>query len=288
MRKLVAVPIVLWCAVSALGQSGPGTCTSNTPDGVPCFDSNFGDVVRFSPPVPTKKLPSFPPPETPVVIPEGQPPKLTLPAVSNDFQYWSYQSDGSCDYHEGPNVQHLGASTLQNYVSNRAQLGESYQAGEVIGSAVGALVRAWVVHHQRVVHERNDIRQQISGYYNAAFDLIDEVMREQDIIALDFTLLAGLDPARRSIYERGAGNAAEFKVRLATQRPAGKKMLAEILATKKVKDLRSDLPLAQKTYQAAQNGAEQEYVYSRFVGGLAGYFEYQQKAHPISTTEGQH
>ena len=105
MMKLVAVPVMLWCAVLALGQGGPAPCTSNIPDGVPCFDANFGVVVRFSPPIPTEKLPSLPPPSPPVILPEGSAPKHTLPAVSDDTEYWSYKPDGRCDYHDGANVQ---------------------------------------------------------------------------------------------------------------------------------------------------------------------------------------
>jgi hypothetical protein len=174
----------------------------------------------------------------------------------------------------------MDAGTLRNYASNRAQFQVSFQAGQATGSAIGMLVGAWIAHHQRVVQERNDIRQQISGYYNAALDLNDEVIRDQDTLAADYAFLARTDPARQSIYDQGAKNSAEFKARLTTLRPTGEKMLAETLATKKVKYLRSDLDLAEKTYQAARNGAEQEYVFLRFIGGLAGYFAYQQTAHP--------
>ena len=236
--------------------------------------------VLFSGPIATGRLSLPAPSGEPMVIPQAQRQGVTPSTVAHDFQYWSYQANGKCDYHDGSNVVHFDAGTLRNYASNRAQFQASFQAGQAIGSAIGVLVGAWIAHHQRVVQERSDIRQQISAYYNATFDLNDEVIREQDALATDYALLATIDPPRRSIYEQGAKNASEFKARLATLRPTGEKMLAETVATKKVKYLRSDLDLAEKTYQAAQNGAEQEYVFLRFIGGLAGYFAYQQTAHP--------
>jgi hypothetical protein len=57
-------------------------------------------------------------------------------------------------------------------------------------------------------------------------------------------------------------------------------MLPELLATRDAKVLRARLDVAQKTYNVVQNGAEQEYVFLRFIGGVAGYFVYQQTAHP--------
>jgi len=292
MTKLLRIAVLLTCAGSALGQiqefSGFGPCSDKTPDGVPCSDPHFGVVVRFSGPIPTQRL-SLPAPASaqhPLYsdLPQGSTPveaqPVSPPVIRNDFQYWSYRPNGKCDYHDGSDVLHFDAGTLQNYASNRAQFQASFQAGQAMGSAIGVLVGAWIAHHRRVVQERNDIRQQISAYYNAAFDLNDEVIREQETLAADYALLAATDPPRRSIYERGAKNAAEFKVRLATMRPAGERLLAEVLATKNVNNLRNDLALAEKTYQAAQNGAEQEYVFLRFIGGLAGYFAYQHTQPP--------
>ncbi len=322
MRKLVTVPVLLWCAVSAFAQApfAPGPCAL-TPDGVPCMDAKLGLVVRFMSPIPTQKLPPLPAPEPPIVVPEVQAPHFAPPSVSDFSEYWSYQTDGICDYHRGMDVQHYGASTLQDYVDNGMQSGvsyqlgdaigsvsgapvkargarrrgvapervdtsgmspgmaASYQLGEAIGSVSGAAIRRAVAHHRRVVWERSYIRRQISAYYDATFNLTDEVMRGQDSLATDFTRLAELDLAHRSVYERAAKMAAEDKARFATMRPAGEKMLAQILAAKKAKDLRSELGLAKKTYEAAQNGAEQEYVFLRFVGGLAGYFESEKIAH---------
>jgi len=260
--------------------SGFGPCSSKTPDGLPCSDPNFGVVVPFSGPIPTERLSLPAPSGEPMAIPQAQTQGVTQSTVAHGFQYWSYQANGKCDYHDGSNVVHFDAGTLQNYASNRAQFQASFQAGQAIGSAIGVLVGAWIAHHQRVVQERNDIRQQISTYYNAAFDLNDEVIHEQDTLASDYALLETIDPPRRSIYERGAKIAAESKARLATFRPTGEKMLPELLATRDAKVLRARLDVAQKTYNVVQNGAEQEYVFLRFIGGVAGYFVYQQTAHP--------
>jgi hypothetical protein len=321
MRKLVTVPVLLCCAASAFGQSGPAACASSTPDGVPCLDPSFGVVVRFSPPVPVQKLPPLPSPSPPVVVPEGQTPKFTPPSVPDFSEYWAYRSDGICDYHRGMEVQHYGASTLQDYVDNGVGFGgsyqpgefvrggggapvlsrgarrrgatpqrvdtsgmspgmaASYQVGEAIGSVSGAAIREAVAHHRRVVWERSRLRSAIGEYYRATFTLTDQAMREQDGLATDFARLAELDPAHRGVYERGAKNAVEDKARFAAMRPAGEKMLAQILETKNVKHLRSDLALAEKTYQAARSGAGQEYVFSRFVGGLTGHFESEQMKH---------
>jgi hypothetical protein len=288
MTKMFCLAVFFACASWALGQvqefSGFGPCSDKTPDGVPCSDPHFGVVVRFSGPIPTQRLslPAPPSAQQPLYsgLPQGSTPleaqPVSPPVIRNDFQYWSYRPNGRCDYHDGSDVLHFDAGTLQNYASNRAQFQASFQAGQAMGSAIGVLVGAWIAHHQRVVQERNDIRRQISAYYNATFDLNDEVMSEQDTLATDYALLAKADPPRRSIYEQGAKNAAQFKARLAAMRPAGEKLLPELLATKNLNYLKERLDVAQKTYQAAQNGAQQEYVFLRFIGGLAGYFAYRQ------------
>ena len=42
---------------------------------------------------------------------------VTPSAVSHDTQCWTYQPNGKCDYHDGSNVVHFDAGTLQNYAT---------------------------------------------------------------------------------------------------------------------------------------------------------------------------
>lgn len=293
MRIVIATIAVLFWSVALTFAQGLGPCTSKTLDGVPCLDPNFGVVVRFKPPIPTEKLAPQPQQVPPLDTGKAEAPIEQQSQAFNQKssstphynQYWTYGKGGSCEFHEGNNVQRFDASTVQSYAASRAQFDESWQTGQEVGGAIGAIVHAWVAHHRRIAAERKNLRQQINNYYNTTFDLIDENMREQDTLAADFTLLAKLDPPRRDIYERGVKNAALSKARFATMRPAGEKMLHQILATKKVKYLRKDVPMAQKTYEAARNYAEREYVFVRFVGGLAGYFASRQMATPVSSQE---
>src|SRR5690242_3906349 len=126
MRKIVAaVALLFWCGVLAYGQA-PGPCTSKTLDGVPCFDPNFGVVVRFSPPIPTEKL-APPRPQAPTAdtrqaeAPISQQPQEVEQGashVSGSGQYWIYGKDGSCEFHEGNDVQRFNPSTVQSYGSS--------------------------------------------------------------------------------------------------------------------------------------------------------------------------
>jgi hypothetical protein len=287
MRKLVTVPLLLCCAVSAFGQGAqvPPLCASGSPEGVPCFDPALGVIVPFGPALPTQKLPPRPAPEPPVAIPQVQAPKFTPPTVTDFSEFWSYRSDGSADYHQGPNVQNLDVTKIESYSGNGAQFEQGYQLGEGIGSLAVALVKAWSARHRKVasernqsgaVSERNEIRQQIGAYYYAAFDLADEEMRYLNALTTDFNLLARLDPPNRSRYDQAREDVAGMKPYVEGIRPSGEKALAYTRTEPDVRYLMDELAYAEKTYQQVQEFDKDDYVELRFWGGLAGRFESEQ------------
>lgn len=192
-------------------------------------------------------------------------------------QSWSYKGNASC-YHYGDTVQCFERGTLQRYASSREQFEAQFKAGQVVGEGIGALIRAWMEHRRKLEVERKDIRQQISAYYDATFELNEEVMRQQDALATAYTRLAQFDPMRRAIYEQGAKDSEAFNSRLAMLRPTTEKNLPGILGAKNLKYLRENLDLAKKFYNLTLDGAKKEYVYTQLMQALVGNYEYQQNA----------
>jgi hypothetical protein len=203
----------------------------------------------------------------------------TTTGTYRDQNVWSYRGSASC-YHSGTAVQCLEAATLQRYVSSREQFQAQFQAGYVAGEVIGALIRAWIEHRHKIDLERKNIRQQISAYYQATFELNDEVMQGQDALVAAYTRLAQLDPSRRSIYEQGAKDSTAFRSRLAMFRPTSEKNLPKIVAAKDLKYLQENLELAKKFYSLTLDGGKREFVYSELMRGLVGYYENQQNASP--------
>jgi len=278
---LVAISFLF--AVSVFGQTVPPPCgEKGVPDNVPCYDAKSGKVIHTETPanVPHQDIPLQPPPAEPVVVPKLQPAKVapTVTVPPQVPQNWSYQSDASC-YHDGDTVQCCDVATLQRYASSRVQFEAQFQAGQVVGEAIGALlVRAWMQHRLKVDLERKDIRQQISTYYNASYELNDEVMHDQDALVVAYTSLAQLDPSRRTLYEQAAKDSASLNPRLAMLRPTAEKNLPGILAAKDLKFLRKNLDLAKQVYNLTLDGAKREYVYAQLMQALVGYYEHQRSA----------
>lgn len=287
MRKLVAVPMVLWCAVSALGQGGQVVpfCASNLgaltrPDGVPCFDPALGVIVPFGPTLPTQKLPPLPTPDTPVVITEGQLPKLTLPAVSDESEYWSYKPDGTAVYHDGDYVQQFDGATVQSYASNYERFQQSYEVGAAGGALITALVVAWDRHHQKMVAVKNNsLREQFSAYDDAGCRLVREVLQDADTMITDFALLAELDPAEKDDWEGGVKDASVLRAHIAEQLANDAEMHTKILASNHEKYLEKSVATAKERYKYDLNWVKEVGVWTRIVGASVGFYEYQQKAH---------
>jgi hypothetical protein len=297
LRKFLIV-ISLLSAVSALAQTVPPPCgEKGVPDNVPCYDAKSGNVIHTQSPgfVPHQDLQPLPPPAPPIVVPKPQAPPVPVVVPATVFpritpppanasqvsQNWSYQGTASC-YHDGDSVQCFDAGRLQSYATSQQQFDAQFQAGEVVGSAIGALIRTWIAHRQRIALERKDIQGQISAYYDATFDLTDEVASDQRTLVAVFSHLAQFDPTRTKIYDQGANYAAASASRFATMRPMGEKMLPGILATKKLKYLQGSLGEAGKSYNVALDGAKKDYVYSQLMQGLLGYYEHQRDAPPTS------
>jgi hypothetical protein len=290
MTKLLIAMCAIW-ATAAFGQTVPPPCgEKGVPDNVPCYDAKSGKVIHTNTPgfVPHQEINPLPPSAEPVTAPTVAPAKVTpdntvphhieFPSPPATPQSWSYENNASC-FHDRGTVQCFETSTLQRYASNREVFEAQFQAGQVVGEAIGALIRAWMERRRKVDLERKDIKQQISTYYNATFDLNDELMHQEDTLITDYTRLEQLDPTRRTLYEQGAKNSAAFNSVLVTVRPKMGEGLPVILKAKDVKYLRKSLEQAKGIYDLTFNGAKKEYVYSQLMQGLLAYYEHQQNTH---------
>ena len=92
---------------------------------------------------------------------------------------WKYRGTSAC-YSYGSTEQCVEKGTLQRYVGGSQQQFDAYfAAGQEAGQVIGGLIRMWAEHRQQVNLERNDLRQQIRGYYDAAFQAADDDLRQQ-------------------------------------------------------------------------------------------------------------
>lgn len=291
MRIITALIAAVFCGAALGFGQGPARCTNKTPDGIPCFDSNFGVVVRFSPPIPTEKLVPSPPQAPPLETGQAEAPIRQQAQALNQknsdasaySQYWTYGKDGSSVFHDGDDVQRFDASTLQSYATSQAQFASSYEMGASAGNVIGALVNAWVRHHQRMaVLKRENLREQFSEYDNAGLDIMRHVMQDDDIVAADLALLARLDPAEKDTCEEGVTEVLRLKAHTAAEVIDREKMHTEVLAPQNVKHLRKNVALAKQNYQQNLNWVEKADVWTQIVGGTVGYFTSQHMAHPAS------
>jgi hypothetical protein len=255
---------------------------------VPCFDAK--GAIHTPPPaqLPHQDITPLPPPSAPIVITKIEAPKSVAPSpppliprpappdTSVPQAFWSYQRDASCYHDGGSATQCFPISTLEQYASSRRQFEAQFQTGQVAGEAIGVLVRAWLEHRRKVNLERNDVRQQIIAYYNATFELNDEVMHEVQTVITTYTRLAKLAPAREATYEQAAEDSAKFNSRLAMLRPTSEKNLRGILAAKDINYLGRNLELAKSFYNLTFEGTKKEYVFSQLIQGLIGHYEFQQ------------
>jgi hypothetical protein len=139
------------------------------------------------------------------------------------------------------------------------------------------LIQVWMAHRRQLEIERKDIREQITGYYQATFQLNDEISSYEIALISAYHRLADLDLPHRSMYEEAERSAGVVNSRLAQMKPFTEKNLPGILAAKDMKYLRSNLELSQKFYSQAQEVSKKQYVYSQLISGYVGYLEQAQK-----------
>ena len=151
---------------------------------------------------------------------------------------------------------------------------------------IGALINAWVRHHQRViVLKRENLQQQFMAYDDAILNMKRHVMQDADVMGTDFALLAQLDPAEKDTWDEGVRKVPEIKADIEAQVIADEKMRPQVLGS--VKHLKGNVAIAKQSYEQSLKWVEKADVWTRIVGGVVGYYEHQQQAHQVTPTEGR-
>jgi hypothetical protein len=202
----------------------------------------------------------------------------TAPSVT-----WTYRDSSAC-YSYGGTERCAEKGTLQQYVNNgQQQFNASFAAGQAIGEVIGGLLRMWLEHRQEVNLARNDLRQQIREYYDAAFKAADDEIREQYALIDVDERLAKLDPARATLYTQAADGSRTICSNLKKFRPMTEQNLPGILAAKDVKYLRNAADVAQKLYNLISEGEKRDFVFNQLMEGWAGFFAKRQSLpQPVS------
>lgn len=197
--------------------------------------------------------------------------QTTAPSAS-----WTYRGTSAC-YSYGSAEQCVDRGTLQQYVSGGQQQFDAYfAAGQAIGEAIGGLIRMWEEHRRQVNLARNDFRQQIREYYDAAFQAADDDIRQQYDLIDVYERLAKLDPSRATLYAQAADGCRTHASLLKKFRPMTEQNLPGILAAKDLKYLQNAAEQAQKYNNLIAEGAKRNFVFDQLMEGWVGFFESQQ------------
>jgi hypothetical protein len=189
---------------------------------------------------------------------------------------WKYRGTSAC-YSYGSTEQCVEKGTLQRYVGGSQQQFDAYfAAGQEAGQVIGGLIRMWAEHRQQVNLERNDLRQQIRGYYDAAFQAADDDLRQQYALIDVYERLAKLDPPRAALYEHAAEGCRTHSSLLKKFRPMTEQNLPGILAAKDLNYLHNASDTANNLYNLIADGAKRNFVFDQLMEGWAGFFESQQ------------
>lgn len=190
-------------------------------------------------------------------------------------QTWTYQGSSMC-YQSGTVSQCFSSGQLQQYTSSRTQFDNQFAAGQAIGQGIGALLNNWAEHRRQVNLERKDLRGQISAYYDAAFELIDEIVRQDNRQIDAYARLAVLSPSNSDQYKAAIAEVTGFRDQVASIRTAAEKNVPVIVGAKNVPYLQQNVETARKMYEMSFKAAQRGFVFTQFMEGLIGFYEYQQ------------
>ena len=137
-----------------------------------------------------------------------------------------------------------------------------------------------MAHRHQLELERKDIREQITDYYQATFQLNDEISGYEKVLISSYDRLANLDPPRRSLYEEAERSAEVVTSHLAQMKPMTEKNLPGILAAKDMQYLKNSLELSKKFYNLSLEVSKKQYVYSQLISGYVGHLEQGQETPP--------
>ena len=190
-------------------------------------------------------------------------------------QTWSYQGSSMC-FDSGTFSQCFSSGDIQQNTTSRTQFENQFAAGQAIGQGIGALLNQWAEHRRQVDLERKDIRGQISAYYDAAFELMNDIVGQDNRQIGAYTRLAALNPAKSDQAKAAVAEVTGFRDQVASVKAAAEKNVPVILGAKNVPYLRQNVETARKMYEMSFKAAQNGFVFTQFMEGLVGYYEYQQ------------
>jgi len=198
-------------------------------------------------------------------------------------QTWTFQGSSSC-FHSGTDVQCFEIATVQRYATNREQLEAAITNGQETTQDIDVLIHAWIAHRRHLEIERGDIREQITEYYHATYDLNDEISGYDNAELSALNRLIYLDPSRSALYEQSKVSTEKVLSDSANLKPTLEKGLPVMLAAKDMKFLRSCLERSQSFYNRLLDISKKQYVFTEFITAYAGSLEANLSASPPTGT----
>jgi hypothetical protein len=200
-------------------------------------------------------------------------------------QTWTYQGTSSC-FHYGSNVQCFENGTIKQYATSQDQLDAAFKSGQETGQGVGMLIRAWMAHRRHLELERKDVREQITEYHRATYDVNDEISGYDNAELSALNQLIRLDPFNSASYEQSKASTEKVLLNSANLKPTLEKGLPIILAAKDMKFLKGCLERSQAFYNQLLEISKKQYVFTEFLTAYAESLEANQNSSvPTGTTE---
>jgi hypothetical protein len=181
-------------------------------------------------------------------------------------------------------VQCFENGTIQRYATSQDQFDVALKNGQEAGQGIGVLIQAWIAHRRHLELERKDIREQITEYYHATYDLNDEIASYDNAELSALNRLIRLDPSRSTLYEQNRVSTEKVLSNSANLKPTLEKGLPVIQAAKDMKFLKGCLERSQEFYNKLLDISKKQYVFTEFITAYAGSLEANLSASPPTGT----
>jgi len=181
-------------------------------------------------------------------------------------------------------VQCFENGTIQRYATSQDQIDVALKNGQEAGQGIGVLIQAWIAHRRHLELERKDIREQITEYYHATYDLNDEIAGYDNAELSALNRLIRLDPTRSTLYEQSRVSTEKVLSNSANLKPTLEKGLPVIQAAKDMKFLKGCLERSQEFYNKLLDISKKQYVFTEFITAYAGSLEANLSASPPTGT----
>lgn len=199
---------------------------------------------------------------------------VALFSVAAAAQQWSYSGTSMC-YDNGQfGKTCYGSGTIRQAINSRDQFQQQVQTGQAIGSLAGTLARAWAAKHAQAVQERRDLREALYAYQRQIELLLDDIHSNNVVTVGAYQRLLKYDAENKTDYEDAIKHFWDDNVTHDHIRSEHSKNMATILNAKNKDFLRSNLATEQRMYDILSREAANDYAFSQFIIGYAGWTEY--------------